>query len=557
MSPVFIPPYIGRDVKSGAEKKIFEALKKFKMENAYILHSLGLPRHAGKVYGEVDFVVICARGVACLEIKGGSVERNNGVWIYRGKNGSVTKKTESPFAQANGNMFTLKNELCRRFADDPKLSNVPVACGVIFPDIKFCDQSQESIPEIVFDAGSRSITAYINKIFDYWMKRRGEKPKETLSADEIVMIKDFMRGNFRFIPALSDRLDAVEESLFRLTDDQAVIMDALSENERLMIEGAAGTGKTVLALDFALKTALKGKRVLYITFNKNLVSSLQRRVEPMTNPEIINIHALFGRYVEVDRAMISSDHDRYFSEILPQEFRRYLDLKPEAELQAMKYDLLVMDEGQDVVSPAYLKALSPLLKGGLEQGRWVLFYDENQNIYNSEYRKGMELLSSCSVTKFKLSTNCRNTIQIGEYCSKASGIKLNAFLKEDGEQVREVQYRGDAEFKEKLTEILNRLERGGVRNSDITLLSAKRYQNSILARTGFEVSETGAPDDSGKPVFSTIQSFKGLDSKVVILCGLDDIPEENYSKFIYIAATRARTLLYVLCSGSVDRESVF
>ncbi|MBP5201515.1 hypothetical protein J6253_02125, partial [bacterium] len=231
--------------------------------------------------------------------------------------------------------------------------------------------------------------------------------------------------------------------------------------------------------------------------------------------------------------------------------RRYLYLKPEAELQEMRYDLLVMDEGQDVVSPAYLKALSTLLKGGLEQGRWILFYDENQNIYNSEYREGMELLSKCSVTKFKLSTNCRNTIQIGEYCSKASGIKLNAFLKEDGEQVREVQYRGDADFKDKLTDILKRLERGGVRSSDITLLSAKRYPNSILARTGFEVSETGAPDDSGKPVFSTIQSFKGLDSKVVILCGLDDIPEENYSKFIYIAATRARTLLYVLCSGSV------
>ena len=47
-------------------------------------------------------------------------------------------------------------------------------------------------------------------------------------------------------------------------------------------------------------------------------------------------------------------------------------------------------------------------------------------------------------------------------------------------------------------------------------------------------------------MFSTIQSFKGLDSKVVILSGLEDIPEENYSKFIYIAATRARVLLYVL-----------
>ena len=83
MKPVFIPPYIGNDVKSGAERKIFEALKKFRMENSYILHSLGLPRHVSKIYGEIDFVVVCARGVACLEIKGGTVERQGGMWIYK------------------------------------------------------------------------------------------------------------------------------------------------------------------------------------------------------------------------------------------------------------------------------------------------------------------------------------------------------------------------------------------------------------------------------------------------------------------------------------------
>ncbi len=545
MKPVFIPPYIGKDVKSGAESRIFETLKKFKMENSYILHSLGLPRHCGKVYGEIDFVVLCERGAACLEIKGGIVERVGGMWIYKNRNGVSTKKTESPFAQAAGNMFALKEELSRRFKDDPKLRDIPVVCGVIFPDIKFNDVSQEIIPEIIFDKGSRNITGYINRLFDYWQKRRGGS-ETLLSPEEIETVKDYMRGDFRFIPALSERLDSVEETLFRLTNDQAKIMDALSGNDRIMIEGAAGTGKTVLALDYALKTACKGKKVLYLTFNKNLVSNLQKKIAPMTNPEIINIHALFGKYVSVNDDMVSTDSEKYFSEILPEEFRRYLDSRPETSLKEMKYDFFILDEGQDIVSPMYLKALEPLLKGGFANGKWAVFYDANQNIYNPEYQNGMEILFSSNAAMFKLSMNCRNTIQIGNYCEKTSGIKLNEFIKENGEEVREVAYRDDNDFKEKLSEIMGRLKRGGVKNSDITFLAPKRYQNSILSRAGVAVSENFDDETRDLPHYSTIQSFKGLDSKVVILCGLENIPEENYSKFLYIAATRARTLLYVM-----------
>ncbi len=53
------------------------------MKNAYILHSLGLPKHQSKIYGEVDFVVACHRGVACMEIKGGRIEWRDGKWIFK------------------------------------------------------------------------------------------------------------------------------------------------------------------------------------------------------------------------------------------------------------------------------------------------------------------------------------------------------------------------------------------------------------------------------------------------------------------------------------------
>lgn len=77
----FIPPYMGEEIKSSAEKKMYNVLQKLEMENACILHSLGLPKHKTKIYGEIDFVVVCERGVACLEIKGGRVECRKGKWF--------------------------------------------------------------------------------------------------------------------------------------------------------------------------------------------------------------------------------------------------------------------------------------------------------------------------------------------------------------------------------------------------------------------------------------------------------------------------------------------
>ncbi len=79
----FIPPYMGEEIKSNAEKKMYDVLQKLNMKNAYVLHSLGLPKHQSKIYGEIDFVVVCDRGVACLEIKGGRVECRDGKWFFK------------------------------------------------------------------------------------------------------------------------------------------------------------------------------------------------------------------------------------------------------------------------------------------------------------------------------------------------------------------------------------------------------------------------------------------------------------------------------------------
>lgn len=542
MNPVFIPPFFGEDVKSAAERKVYEILKNSKM-NASVLHSLGLPRHNTKVYGEVDFVVVCERGVACLEIKGGKIERKGGMWIYTDRYGRKTTKKEGPFKQVTANMFSLKKELEARFKGERGMSGIPVACGVVFPDIEFRSSAVEDIPEIVYDRRTKSMSDYINRIFDYW-ENRGLGAGGCLTAFHIDKIVMALRGDFQFLPSLSSSLDAVDEKLVRLTEGQVKIVEGLYGNERIMVEGCAGTGKTLLAVDFALKKAGEGRKILYLTFNKNLAGTILRKAGAAENMKVINIHALFGEFVEVDKEEMESDHEIYFSETLPRRFCEYLDLLPAEELEKMQYDTLVLDEGQDILKPEYLDALDRMLKGGLENGCWAVFYDENQNIFNPLFSEGLKKLCRCHCATYRLNENCRNTVQIGRYCEKASGIKMNVNLNEEGEEVREIEYAGDEDFKVKTLKILRDLETGGVRMQEVVFLSPKRYVNSIIARAGIEVSE--GSEDSALPGYSTIQSFKGLDAKVIVFCDTDMIREDIYSRLIYIAATRARTLLYVL-----------
>jgi len=139
-------------------------------------------------------------------------------------------------------------------------------------------------------------------------------------------------------------------------------------------------------------------------------------------------------------------------------------------------------------------------------------------------------------------------VQIGTYSSKTSGAEINDFLNENGEEVQKIVYTDKADFKQKIREILKKLRVGKVDLSDVVFLAPKKYSISTLYETGIEVNELGDKFNGNSllPRYATIQGFKGLDSKIVILIDVDKISDKNFSKFMYIAGTRERTLLYVV-----------
>ena len=95
----------------------------------------------------------------------------------------------------------------------------------------------------------------------------------------------------------------------------------------------------------------------------------------------------------------------------------------------------------------------------------------------------------------------------------------------------------------------------------MTFLSPKRLKNSILSQVNlgrFQLNELkdGFQREENEPVYSTIQGFKGLDSKVVVLLDVERIPAALYSKFVYTGCSRARSLLIVMRKETGEENEI-
>lgn len=557
-----IPPNIENTNASDAEKKVFGLLSLIEMPDAVVLHSLTLPKHKTKIYGEIDFVIVCELGVACIEVKGGRIKRENGVWSVTDRYSEVHVLKEPPFQQVSGNMLSLGQILRDRYSENPQMRNMTLASGVFFPDIVFTDRSCETVPEILFDKSKNDVTEFIRGIFNYWDQRsRSSQRRVRLTRTNIKSIVNYLRMDFDCGALLATQLNNLDEHLTQLTMQQISVIAGLRQNPRLLINGDAGTGKTMLAIKFAQDRATEGKKTLFLVFTKNLMNAVKRHIGEDENLRIINIHALFDQIVSgsTPQNVDKSDQHTYFQEVMPQIFIDYMKSLPPDELEKLQYDTLIVDEGQDIVTPKYLETLNILVKGGMKAGNWAILYDDKQNIFihNEDiYQKGLEILESYQCVKYLLSVNCRNALQIGNFFCRECGISETDFLCRKSGEVKFLSYSDENGYKKVIKETLKELKREGVDARDICILSPKKLEGSGFGQLGIPVTKIESKDSATPdlPVFATIQGFKGLDSKIIILCDLDAINDEKYKQYMYIAASRARTLLYVVGSAEYFKK---
>ena len=114
------------------EERVYDLLAKVTEEYGFAVHSVNLPEHEYKRWGEADFVIVSQAGVTLLEIKGGSVSLAGREWRYENARGQAIISTEGPARQAISAAIALEKllttHLCKR---------IRCRWGVVFPLCNF------------------------------------------------------------------------------------------------------------------------------------------------------------------------------------------------------------------------------------------------------------------------------------------------------------------------------------------------------------------------------------------------------------------------------------
>ena len=498
-----VPKVINPNTKSHAEKVIFEELKNCSLDGIAI-HSLELSKHVTKLYSEIDFVVITKRGVLCLEVKGGEVTNRNGKWQYIDRYGNQTTNNKSPFKQARTGKESLlayvKNEYKKKNGNE--IRNCVYGYGVLFPDTYFHGQGSDIDPSIIYDRSNENISDYILSLYDLWepliTKRLGldlqGRKMPHLNNVNINLLKDFLIGKTKSNKehfTNKDFLD-VDNNLKQLSEEQYKIFQYGIQNERQLVEGGAGTGKTIIAIKYAIEKANQGKSVLLLCFNRMLAKEISNKIKHQCN-ENINIRVSnFHNYL-IEQTGLNEDEvnnlDEFYKITLPEIF-----LSQGSYYET--FDTLILDEGQDLLMENYLICIDQFVNGGLSDGNWIMLYDKNQNIYLKEkFNKGLNEIQSYNPYLGQLRENYRNTRQIDEANKALTNIQSAAVSRSDGDEVEIFEYSDNAEAQKQLKGIVKSLIKKGVSCKDIVILSPHRLEHSVIEgkRNLFEESHQSSP----------------------------------------------------------------
>lgn len=506
---------------SNAEIRMFDQLRvafsRPSQNTWFAMHSLNLPRHEYKRFGEIDFVVCGPDGLFVLEVKGGGVSCHDGIWETTNRYGETMRLRESPFKQSEGALHGLRGKL------PASLSNIfVVGYGVVMPDVERLPDGAEWDRSVLADGRDfRQFEKWLMRFIGYW--RSKDTRKTAANPEQLKALQQHLRPDFEAVVPLHVSAHDVETRIARLTEDQVRLIDVVEANPRVICSGGAGTGKTMLALELAKRWGASGMKIALACHSPWLKRFLERKAVPGLTVTLAESIPVAARRVGID-----------------------------------KFDALIVDEGQDILNMDALARLDDCLRGGISEGRWCFFHDANNQsgLCGSYVPDAYDYLESFGPVQIPLRTNCRNTLPILSRIREALHADLGNPGVGDGPAVREIQIRDAQSAAQALEkELLTLTDREGFGPGDIVILSRFPFEKSWASslstdlRNSISVLDDASPRNLNRLTigFAHIKDFKGLESEVVVIV---DMPAPEKSGTLrslqYVGMSRARALLSMI-----------
>lgn len=460
-------------------------------DNARAFHSLRLRSHRYKRQAEIDFLILIKGTVLIIEVKGGGIVQRDREWWTVTRRGESHRLAEPPMKQAQDAGFALQ-EILR----DENVGWYPWEALVITPDVKNIPGSTEwkSTHWLTGeDMTSKGMADALRRV----LSDVAQPPRTSRRASDSDLRKQFYK-DFTRLPSVDSSTGRVLEQQHRATTEQARILAISTENDRIIVKGGAGTGKTLVAAELAKQEAALGKSTL-LTFHS---PTLRTVVE---------------KYVE--------GHS--------------VDVMPFAETTGLDaYDVVVIDEAQDLMTVNDMDHLDALVKGGREDGRWRMLMDpNNQTHVDGAFDSEVFELVRSGATVLTLPNNVRNTESIVQVVRQYLGADIGDPGTVHGEKV---------EWK-----------RGSTGDLSAAIIRARELVEQGAARDSLWLIDMASTDKS-----RTVEGFrlvspravKGLEREHVVAYGWpSDFTDESIAS-VYVALTRARVSLSILVSVNEETK---
>ncbi len=532
-----IPASFAADTKSGAEKRLFPVLRDRLDDRFTVFHSFDLlvQNKLGKfVDGEIDFLIFSPQaGFLVLEVKGGSIryDGEQGIWYQNEEPLKI-----SPFDQARISKYKLERFLEKRLGHRPACTFAHAVC---FPDVhaRLKTLPPGAEPEICITG--RQLDQIGQAVSDVIGAFRDDRNR-AVSEEEAQRVREIIMPYCEYGTSLVDRMGQAERVIFGLTENQCRLLDFISLHRRALIEGCAGSGKTIMAVKKARELVAQGRSVLLLAYNVMIGEQLACAVSDLENVTASHYHGFcldLLRKAEMEPP--ARDESDYWERQIPEAFVRLMQTRP------IKYDAVIVDEGQDFLVEYWLT----ITELASDDGFFYIFYDRDQNLF------GAELDLPIDKEPFVLDENCRNTRTIFDKLTALSerSMRLNPDAP-GGEPVVEYTIPDAGKRRRQVGKILHDLVNNkGIEPHRIVILGGHSMENTCIGSNPvigmFRITETG---EEGPNVvnYRTYMKFKGCEADAVVV--IDVNPEDERwanPAALYTAISRAKHLLYVVRSG--------
>ena len=530
------PAQIPEAYHAYSEVKFFNACKEQLSDKYHVFYSVRWYSTYNGVRedSECDFLIFNPDyGFLCVEVKGGTgIRVDDGVWHLIDHDGE-RKLKRSPYDQAEQSMRFFK----KYYEDEVEAQFSGVyGCAVAYPNYSINTPiTVSSSMEMTIDLSAmNNLQKRITEVFRFFRAQRWGV-SSFLSPDAQKKFINVINKRIALSISAGALIQNKERELLEINRTQDTVIDLLVHYPKAFIVGGAGTGKTWIGIKKVIRCVRSGGKALYLCYNKALAENVSAIISN-NHVDCYNIDS-YAHYLLQDKIATAPEKNGC------KEYSALIDDLPNLQ----KYDLVVVDEGQDFTED-WAFCANLMVK---DNGSLYVFYDESQNIFKRNFGEKFFIDESPFVLRY----NIRNTANIYRYAQEQTNLGLDTIANQiEGVEPDYRKFTRKAQAVAFIDSVINKLvNREGVAPQKIVVLNNRKKENSILNETsfvgGYNLSDERALPNTDTIAYRTIQGFKGLESDIVIYINhtyKNEPKTDGVRATLYTAQTRARFYLYVL-----------